>query len=140
MKTPTWFTITRYMIAWIFLWAFLDKTFGLYFATSPANAWIRGGSPTTGFLTHAVKGPFADIFSTMAGAAVVDWLFMLGLLGAGVGLCTKKYFRLGAYIAIAQLSLIYLAGFLPPEHNPFIDDHLVYIALLLAHLQTENRG
>ena len=31
-----------------------------------------------------------------------------------------------------MLVLMYLAGFLPPEHNPLIDDHLIYaVALLL---------
>ena len=42
--------ITRISIGWIFLWAFLDKTFGWGFATPAGKAWISGGSPTTGFL------------------------------------------------------------------------------------------
>ncbi|MEV4569763.1 hypothetical protein AB0K12_38895 [Nonomuraea sp. NPDC049419] len=40
----------RIAIGWIFLWAFLDKTFGWGFATPSDRAWIAGGSPTTGFL------------------------------------------------------------------------------------------
>ncbi|MER7365496.1 hypothetical protein ABT353_22580, partial [Nonomuraea wenchangensis] len=40
----------RISIGWVFLWAFLDKTFGWGFATPAAKAWINGGSPTTGFL------------------------------------------------------------------------------------------
>src|SRR5688572_9064984 len=46
-------TAARYLLAgvrlalgWVFLWAFLDKAFGLGFATSAARAWIDGGSPT----------------------------------------------------------------------------------------------
>ena len=45
---------TRYLLATVrmalgftFLWAFVDKTFGLGFATAPADAWVNGGSPTT---------------------------------------------------------------------------------------------
>jgi thiosulfate dehydrogenase [quinone] large subunit len=47
-------TATRYVLAglrlalgWIFLWAVIDKLFGLGFATPAKNAWIDGGSPTT---------------------------------------------------------------------------------------------
>lgn len=58
-------TAARYMLAgirialgWVFLWAFLDKTFGLGFATPSAKSWLNGGSPTNGFLGSA-KGPSA---------------------------------------------------------------------------------
>jgi thiosulfate dehydrogenase [quinone] large subunit len=47
---------TRYLLAgirlalgWIFLWAFLDKTFGLGHETIAAKSWLNGGSPTKGF-------------------------------------------------------------------------------------------
>ncbi|MEU1390068.1 hypothetical protein ABZ444_29030, partial [Nonomuraea sp. NPDC005730] len=42
--------VARIAIGWIFLWAFLDKTFGWGFATPAGKAWVAGGSPTTGFL------------------------------------------------------------------------------------------
>ena len=38
--------IARISLGWIFLWAFLDKTFGWGFATPANRAWIAGGSPT----------------------------------------------------------------------------------------------
>ena len=41
----------------IFLWAFLDKSFGLGYATPSDNAWIHGGSPTTGFLPNVAVRP-----------------------------------------------------------------------------------
>ena len=72
----------RFIMAFIFLWAFFDKTFGLGFATPTERAWIHGGSPTFGFLTNAVKGPFVDLFHSLARIGAVDWLFMLGLLFA----------------------------------------------------------
>ncbi|MEV0316802.1 hypothetical protein AB0H91_55075, partial [Nonomuraea fuscirosea] len=37
--------LARISFGWIFLWAFLDKTFGWGFATPAAKAWINGGSP-----------------------------------------------------------------------------------------------
>jgi len=125
-------TLLRFSMGFIFLWAFLDKTFGLGFATAPAKAWINGGSPTTGFLTNAVRGPFADIFHSLAGIAVVDWMFMLGLLFVGLTLIFNKYVKLGALAGGLMLLFMYLALLLP-ENNPIIDDHIVYI-LVLAFL------
>src|SRR5690606_16993944 len=74
-----------------FLWAFLDKTFALGFHTGYDQegnldrfgdaAWINGASPTEGFLSFAIpeNNPFKGFFNGLAGYAVVDWLFMLGL-------------------------------------------------------------
>ena len=53
------FVLLRLSMGWLFLWGFLDKTFGLNFATTPEDAWLAGGSPTYGFLSYATKGPFA---------------------------------------------------------------------------------
>ncbi|HST84100.1 MAG TPA: hypothetical protein VLL08_20360, partial [Kineosporiaceae bacterium] len=52
----------RIGLGWIFLWAFLDKLFGLGHETESKAAWINGGSPTNGFLSHATTGPFADLY------------------------------------------------------------------------------
>lgn len=113
-------------MAFIFLWAFVDKTFGLGFATPTERAWISGGSPTSGFLTNAVKGPFADIFRNMAGMPLVDWMFMLGLLFVGVTLLLNKYVAWGALAGGLMMLLMWLAV-LPPENNPIVDEHVVYI-------------
>ena len=84
---------TRYILAalrislgWTFLWAFLDKLLGLGLSTAPENAWIAGGSPTYGFLTHATAGPLARLYQSIAGHPLVDALFMFGLAGLGVAL------------------------------------------------------
>lgn len=116
----------RFVMAFIFLWAFVDKTFGLGFATPTERAWINGGSPTSGFLTNAVKGPFADIFRNMAGMPLVDWMFMLGLLFVGVTLLLNKYVAWGALAGGMMMLLMWLAV-LPPENNPIVDEHVVYI-------------
>jgi thiosulfate dehydrogenase [quinone] large subunit len=129
----------RLSMAFIFLWAFLDKTFGLGFATTKANAWINGGSPTTGFLSRAVKGPFADFFHSLAGLWIVDWLFMLGLLFVGLSLLLNMYKKAGATAGVLMLMLMWLA-LLFPENNPIIDDHIVYSLVLLLLMKEEKLG
>jgi thiosulfate dehydrogenase [quinone] large subunit len=114
----------------IFLWAFVDKTFGLGFATPSENAWLNGGSPTTGFLTNAVRGPLADVFKSLAGVEIVDWLFMLGLLFVGVTIIINRLVVWGALAGSVMLLLMWLAVF-PPENNPLLDDHIVYILVLM---------
>jgi len=116
-------------MGFIFLWAFLDKTFGLGFATSKGNAWLNGGSPTSGFLSNAVRGPFAEIFHSLAGVAVVDWMFMLGLLFVGVTLILNRYVKWGCLVGSMMFLLMYLSLLLP-ENNPIIDEHIVYILVL----------
>src|SRR3989338_2412273 len=123
------FIALRLVMGFIFLWAFLDKTFGLGFATTAEKAWINGGSPTTGFLANAVKGPFAEIFHSLAGVAVVDWLFMLGLLFAGLTLIFNKYVKWGCVAGSLIFLLMYLS-LLWPDNNPIIDEHIVYILVL----------
>ena|SRR3989338_5420210 len=124
------FVLLRLSMGFIFLWAFLDKVFGLGFATVPERAWINGGSPTTGFLTNAVKGPFADFFHGLAGVAVVDWLFMLGLLFVGLTLLFNKYVKWGGIVGSLMMLSMYLALLLP-ENNPVVDDHIIYMLVLV---------
>ena len=119
----------RLCMGFIFLWAFLDKTFGLGFATSKGNAWLNGGSPTSGFLSNAVRGPFAEIFHSLARVAVVDWMFMLGLLFVGVTLILNRYVKWGCLVGSMMFLLMYLSLLLP-ENNPIIDEHIVYILVL----------
>ena len=117
-------------MAFIFLWAFFDKLLGLGFATPGERAWVNGGSPTTGFLSNAVQGPFADIFRSLAGVGIVDWLFMLGLLFVGMTLLLNRYVFWGSIAGILMMMLMWLA-LLFPENNPIIDEHIVY-ALVFA--------
>jgi thiosulfate dehydrogenase (quinone) large subunit len=119
----------RLALSFTFLWAFLDKTFGLGFATPSARAWINGGSPTFGFLTNAVKGPFAEFFSSLAGVVWVDWVFMAGLLFVGISLLFNFFTKWGAFAGMIMLLLMYLAV-LPPENNPIVDDHIISLFAL----------
>jgi len=57
--------ILRLLLGWTFLWAFLDKAFGLGFSTGrdpvtgaitffgEGQAWFNGGSPTEGVFAYA---------------------------------------------------------------------------------------
>lgn len=124
-------------MGFIFLWAFLDKTFGFGFATTAEKAWINGGSPTTGFLTFAAKGPFKEWFNGLAGVGLVDWLFMAGLLFVGLTLILNRHVFWGALAGIVMMLLMWLA-LLFPENNPIVDDHIIY-ALVLALFALKSR-
>ena len=126
----------RFVLAFIFLWAFFDKVFGLGFATPSERAWINGGSPTTGFLSHT-EGIFSSFFQSLAGQVWVDWMFMAGLLFVGLSLLLNKYVFWGAVAGIIMLILMWLALILP-ENNPIVDDHIVY-ALVLALLAIKSK-
>ncbi|WP_212995025.1 DoxX family membrane protein, partial [Actinoplanes auranticolor] len=119
----------RLALGWVFLWAFIDKMFGLGLATPAKGAWIDGGSPTAGFLGKAVAGPFEGVYHGIAGAAWADWLFMIGLAAIGTALILGIGMRLAAAAGSLLLVLMWTAV-LPPENNPFMDDHLVYAGVL----------
>ncbi|GAA5044945.1 thiosulfate dehydrogenase [quinone] large subunit [Thermocatellispora tengchongensis] len=123
--------LARIAIGWIFLWAFLDKTFGWGFATPPERAWLAGGSPTTGFLKGTSEHALGGFFSALAGQVWVDWLFMLGLLGVGAALILGAGVRVAAGAGTAMLLLMWAAE-LPLETNPFLDDHIVYAIVLIG--------
>lgn len=120
---------TRLALGWIFLWAFIDKLFGLGMATEAKNAWIDGGSPTKGFLTFGAAGPFKGFYNGIAGAAWADWLFMIGLAAIGTALLLGIGVRVAA-VAGGLLLVMMWTAVLPPENNPFMDDHLIYAAVL----------
>lgn len=136
--TRTFLGITRLSLGFVFMWAFLDKTFGLGFATERADAWINGGSATFGFLAHGTTGPFATMFQSIAGATWADWLFMVGLLGIGTALLLGIGMRIAAASGALLLMLMWAAA-LPLENNPVIDDHVVY-AIVLGLLAAAHAG
>lgn len=128
--------ILRICMGWLFLWPFLDKLFGLGYSTSAEAAWIAGGSPTMGFLTFGTKGPFAEIFQSLAGNIFIDWIFMIGLLLIGLALILGIGVRIAGYSGALMLIFMYLAGFIPPEHNPFLDDHFIYALVMIGLTMT----
>ena len=121
---------TRLCLGWTFLWPFMDKLFGLGHETASADAWLNGGNPTMGFLSHSA-GPFSGIYQSIAGAGVVNVLFMGGLLGIGVALLLGIAMR-PACIAGATLLMLMWSASLPPENNLFMDDHIIYALVLIG--------
>jgi thiosulfate dehydrogenase [quinone] large subunit len=127
--------VARLALGGIFLWAFLDKLFGLGYSTPAARSWLNGGSPTNGYLSSST-GPLAGLFKAIAGNPVTDALFMLGLLAVGLSLVLGVGVRIGGVAGALMLLFMYASH--PPwtaptaAPNPVIDDHVVYAAVLLA--------
>ncbi len=149
LKTYRAVAMARITLGAIFFWAFLDKLLGLGFATCRAengvvargcsSAWANGGSPTAGFLEFATKGPFADIFQSLAGNLAVDWLFMLGLLLIGLALIFGIGIKIAAVTGSVLMLMIWLSG-LPPTNNPLLDEHIVYVfTLMIIYFTNSNQ-
>ncbi|MGW7529311.1 hypothetical protein [Streptomyces sp. NPDC054783] len=132
----------RLLTGFVFLWAFLDKAFGLGYATASGKGWIDGGSPTKGFLSSVAAGPMQSTFHSWAGDTWADWLFMLGLLGIGMAVITGVALRPAAVAGVAMMALMWIAEWPPARHlsngapsmstNPFADYHVIYAAALIA--------
>lgn len=129
--------ILRISMGWIFLWSFLDKVFGLGYATDSSKSWLTGVSPTLGFLKFGTTGPIAPFYQSIAGNTVVDWLFMTGLLLVGVSLILGIGIKVAGYGGSLMMLLIWSASF-PPEHNPFLDEHVVYILVLIILAESKS--
>lgn len=136
------FASLRLLTGFVFLWAFLDKTFGFGYATSSGKGWIDGGSPTKGFLSGVAAGPMESAFHSWAGAAWADWLFMAGLLGIGLALVSGIALRLAAVAGTVMMALMWIAEWPPAKHlsdgspsmstNPVVEYHVIYAAVLIA--------
>jgi thiosulfate dehydrogenase [quinone] large subunit len=134
--------VLRFATGFIFLWAFLDKTFGLGFATTSERAWINGGSPTKGFLGSVDVGPFVSIAHSMAGTWWADWLFMLSMLGVGIAMMAGIAMWPAAIVGSVVVLMMWAAEF-PLDRfatdgtpsgspNPIVDYHIIYALALLA--------
>ncbi|MET9502499.1 hypothetical protein ABZY42_12350 [Streptomyces sp. NPDC006622] len=132
----------RIVTAFVFLWAFLDKTFGWGYATAAGKGWADGGSPTKGFLGGVAAGPMESTFHAWAGAGWANWLFMLGLLGVGLALVSGIALRLAAVAGTTLMTFMWIAEWPPAKalsdgtrsmsSNPLIDYHVLYAAVLIA--------
>ncbi len=123
--------IARILVGFVFLWAFLDKTLGLGYATQQGKAWLDGVSPTLGFLKFGVNenSPLVDFFHGLADNPLVDWLFMMGLLGIGLSLMLGIGLRIAAAAGTVLLMMMWVAE-VPLANNPLVDEHMVYAVLL----------
>ncbi|MEU9053617.1 hypothetical protein AB0D37_24925 [Streptomyces sp. NPDC048384] len=143
------FASLRLLTGFVFLRAFLDKTFGLGYTTQSGKGWIDGGSPTKGFLGGVAAGPMESTFHSWAGDAWADWLFMLGLLGIGLALVAGVALRFAAAAGTVMMALMWVAEWPPAQTlsdgspsmstNPFAEYHLIYAIVLIA-LATVSAG
>lgn len=144
MPSPAarWLAALRIAMGFVFLWAFLDKTFGWGYATTSERAWVNGGSPTQGYLGGVKVGPMESTFHAWAGTAWADWLFMLGLLAVGTALLAGVALRLAAVAGSLMMALMWVAEWPPARElsdgtpsmsvNPFVDYHVVYAVVLVV--------
>jgi thiosulfate dehydrogenase [quinone] large subunit len=128
--------VLRLATGFIFLWAFLDKTFGLGFSTPAERAWVNGGTPSQGFLnSEAVTGPLKPFFASIASPAS-DVLFMLGMLAIGVAVMLGIGLRVSAVAGSVIMVFMYLAEwpFTPgaASTNPLVDYHIIYALSLIV--------
>ncbi|MEM7274862.1 MAG: hypothetical protein AAF547_17395 [Actinomycetota bacterium] len=142
-------TALRVLLGWSFLWAFLDKFFGLGFATcratdSPAidvgcdAAMISGGSPTYGYLNFATEGSHTGfLFDWMAPSApdainLADVWFMAVLLLGGLALMLGVAVRTAAVGGAILMAFMFLAGDVWPENNPVNSSHVIEMVVFLG--------
>lgn len=141
--------LSRLALGFIFLWAFLDKLIGLGYTTCLdaktgvvtklcKSAWLEGGSPTSGFLKNAVSGPFEGVFNSLAGLALIDWLFMLGLCLIGLSLILGIGIKVATTSGVVLMLLMWLS-MLPPQNNPALDEHIIYGLLLVIICLSNNQ-
>ena len=134
--------LIRVGTGFVFLWAFLDKAFGLGYSTPSSKAWIHGGSPTKGFLASVNAGPFQSSFNAWAGHTWADYLFMIGLAGIGVALILGVGVRIAALCGTLMVAFMWFAVYPPAKYgaggvatgssNPFVDEHVMDAFALLA--------
>ncbi|CAN5256481.1 DoxX family membrane protein [soil metagenome] len=128
--------VLRIATGFIFLWAFLDKTFGLGFSTPTARAWINGGTPSQGFLnSDAVTGPLKPFFAAIA-TPTTDVLFMLGMIAVGLAVMLGIGLRISAVAGTIIMLFMYLAEWPFAANlastNPLVDYHIIYALALIA--------
>jgi thiosulfate dehydrogenase [quinone] large subunit len=146
----------RLLMGWTFLWAFLDKAFALGFSTgrnvetgaidffAKGQAWFNGGSPTEGVFAYALKGPFKGMYESIGGVHMtqagpvatgngwIDVVYMVAMLLIGLGLLLGIGTRLAAIGGAVWMVLFFTATAIWPEHNPFVDEHVVEFVVLIG--------
>jgi len=62
---------------------------------------------------------------------VVNWLFMIGLLGIAVALLLGVGVRIAA-VSGAVMTILMWSASLPPQDDVFMDNHIIYALVLLG--------
>lgn len=126
----------RIGLGFVFLWAGYEKIVKEF----------SGGFVTTGFLSH-VAGPFAFMFTGMAGNPAVEYLLVYGELLIGISLLVGVVTRIGAISGALMTALLYMstlpaqtAGFTGSyldflmSKNALVSYYIIYVFLFVAFL------
>ena len=111
----------RLAIGFMFLWGGYEKI----------EAELGGKLATSGFLSHAVSGPFAVFFNGLAGNPVVDALVVYGELLIGISIMLGIFTRVGAISGILINFMFYISQ-LPVQNNPIVNEYVVYMFVFLG--------
>ncbi len=110
--------VGRLVMGFFFIWSGFDKLITDFSAS--------------GFLVNASKGPLEDIFVDMgtssAAVDVIDPLVVYGQILIGFSLILGVFTRVGCFFGALQMVMFYLPV-LWPEHNPIIDEHVIYAGI-----------
>ena len=126
--TGIFLALLRMLLGSVFVWTFIDKTFGLGYSTTAVKSWVAGGTPTGGYLS-SLKGSLSATFNQLAGQPWVDWTFMLGMLLVGVALVLGIALHAAALGGSLTMALMWLSS-LPLQNHPFVDEHIIYACCL----------
>lgn len=110
--------------------------FGLLFLNAGIEKLIDGFS-AKGYLEATTYGPFAEIFQSMSGNPLVDYLVIGGEIGIGLALVFGVFLWFTAYSGSMMMMLFYLSQF--PPKTGIVNMHIVYI-LLFFILASHNAG
>jgi thiosulfate dehydrogenase [quinone] large subunit len=152
-------SVTRILVGFIFLWAFIDKLIGLGFTTCRSkeegstaidvmcdSAWLSGGKITKGYLGSS-SGPLEDVFVSLGDQRWTDWIFMIGLLGIGLALMLGIGTKIASWCGVAMLAMMYVSHAWPGAvvgTNPVVDYHVIYavagVATVYVELQRQSIG
>ncbi|WP_152659393.1 hypothetical protein [Demequina salsinemoris] len=140
-------SVTRIVLGFYFLWAFIDKLFGLGYSVCRTtaddgtfsidafcdSAWINGGHVTEGYLVYGgnVNSPFHEFFVNLGAERWTDWPFMIGLLGVGLALMLGIGTKVGAISGTLMVTFMYMTQ-MPTTTNLFLDDHVIMAVAMLA--------
>jgi len=129
--------LLRIFFGFEFLWAFLDKFFGLGIGTAPENSFLAGAPLTEGYLSFVTNpnSPFAFVFNGPDALLVqlgifVDLAYLGMLLVGGITLISGIGVRIGGLSTFIFFFSVWLATF-PPANNPFIESHFLQMWILL---------
>ena len=116
---PAFALLLRLSMGFIFIWSGFDKL---------VTNFSAGG-----FLVNASSGPLKELFVRMGESQtainVIDPLVVYGQILIGFSLILGIFTRIGLLMGATQMFLFYIVQ-LWPAHNPFMEEHIVYIGLL----------